>query len=61
MKHQAFDAHRSQGQHRENFERYAITDSEYFSVVAGPSAPDGATDLFAGLSLDERLDGGGQR
>ena len=61
VKHQAFDAHRSQGQHRENFERYAITDSEYFSVVAGRSAPAGATDLFAGLPLGERLDGGGER
>jgi LmbE family N-acetylglucosaminyl deacetylase len=61
VKRLAFDAHRSQGQHRENFERYAITDSEYFSVVAGRSAPTGATDLFAGLSFGERLDGGGER
>jgi LmbE family N-acetylglucosaminyl deacetylase len=60
-KHEAFDAHRTQSQHRENFERYAIAESEYFSVVAGPPAPAGATDLFAGLSLGERLDGGGQR
>ncbi|MDB4891394.1 MAG: LmbE-like protein [Gemmatimonadetes bacterium] len=61
LKHRAFDAHRSQGQHRENFERYAITDSEYFSVAAGQPAPDGATDLFAGLLLDQRLDGSRER
>ncbi len=60
-KRRAFDAHRSQGQHRENFERYAITDSEYFSVAVGRPAPTGATDLFAGLPLGERLDGGGER
>ena len=61
LKRRAFDAHRSQGQHRENFERYAITDSEYFSVAAGQPTPAGATDLFAGLSVGERLDGGGER
>jgi LmbE family N-acetylglucosaminyl deacetylase len=60
VKRRAFEAHRSQAQHRENFERYAITDSEYFSVVAGRPAPLGATDLFADLSLGERLDGGGK-
>jgi LmbE family N-acetylglucosaminyl deacetylase len=60
VKRRAFDAHRSQEQHRETFERYAITDSEYFSVVAGRPAPVGATDLFAGLPRGERLDGAGK-
>ncbi|MEO8335831.1 MAG: PIG-L deacetylase family protein [bacterium] len=61
LKHRAFDAHRSQGQHRENFERYAITDSEFYSIAAGRPAPAGATDLFAGLLVGERLDRGGER
>ena len=53
VKHRAFDAHRTQGQHRDKFELYSMTDSEYFSVVAGQPAPANATDLFAGLVRGE--------
>jgi hypothetical protein len=49
LKQRAFEAHRSQHQHRDNFVKYAITDREYYSVVTGEPAPPGATDLFAGL------------
>ena len=48
-KRQAFLSHASQQQHRENFERYALTDSECYFVAIGAPAPPGATDLFAGL------------
>ncbi len=48
----AFDAHRSQHQHRASFEQLALTDGEDYFVAAGAPAPVGATDLFAGLALD---------
>jgi LmbE family N-acetylglucosaminyl deacetylase len=46
---EAYLAHRSQQQHRQNFERYAIVDAEWYSVGIGAPAPEGATDLLAGL------------
>lgn len=46
---EAYLAHRSQRQHQDNFERYAIVDSEWYSVAAGLPAPEGAEDLFSGL------------
>ena len=46
---EAYLAHRSQQQHRHNFERYAIVDAEWYSVAAGEAAPAGAADLFAAL------------
>jgi len=52
-KHRAFDAHRTQGQHRDKFELYSMTDSEYFSIVAGQPVHAKATDLFAGLGRGE--------
>ena len=42
----AFLAHRSQQQHQPNFERYACTDEEWYSVVIGKPARTGATSLF---------------
>jgi hypothetical protein len=36
----------SQRQHQPNFERYALTDEEWYSVVIGSAAPAGATSLF---------------
>ncbi|CAN5798608.1 hypothetical protein BH11GEM2_BH11GEM2_20930 [soil metagenome] len=48
-KMEAYVAHRSQQQHRDNFLRYAIVDAEWYSVAAGVPAPEGAVDLFAGL------------
>jgi LmbE family N-acetylglucosaminyl deacetylase len=49
-KQEAFEAHRTQHQHRAHFERLALTDAEYFHVAIGAPAPRGATDLFAGLA-----------
>ena len=46
---EAYAAHRSQQQHRANFERYAIVDAEWYSVAAGFPAPEGAEDLFSGV------------
>ena len=48
-KMEAYVAHRSQGQHHENFKRYAIVDAEWYSVASGVPAPEGAADLFSGL------------
>jgi LmbE family N-acetylglucosaminyl deacetylase len=48
-KQQAFEAHRTQHQHRAHFERLALIDAEYFFVAMGVPAPRGAEDLFAGL------------
>jgi LmbE family N-acetylglucosaminyl deacetylase len=48
-KREAYLAHRSQRQHQENFERYAIVDAEWYSVATGVPAPESAEDLFAGL------------
>jgi LmbE family N-acetylglucosaminyl deacetylase len=48
-KQQAFEAHRTQHQHRAHFERLALVDAEYFFVAMGVPAPRGAEDLFAGL------------
>jgi LmbE family N-acetylglucosaminyl deacetylase len=49
-KRQAFEAHRTQHQHRAHFERLALFDTEDFFVAMGEPVPRGATDLFAGLS-----------
>ena len=46
---EAYLAHRSQRQHQQNFERYAMVDSEWYSVASGLPAPEGAEDLFSGL------------
>jgi LmbE family N-acetylglucosaminyl deacetylase len=48
-KQQAFEAHRTQHQHRAHFERLALFDTEDFFVAMGTPVPRGATDLFAGL------------
>lgn len=45
-KRAAFLAHQSQRQHQANFERYAVTDEEWYSVVTGSPALAGATSLF---------------
>lgn len=45
----AFDAHRTQHEHRAHFERLALADTESYFVAIGAPAPRGATDLFAGL------------
>jgi len=42
----AFDAHRTQRQHRAHFERLALGETECFFVVIGKAAPRGATELF---------------
>jgi LmbE family N-acetylglucosaminyl deacetylase len=52
-KQEAFEAHRTQHQHRAHFERLALADTEYFHVATGTPAPGGATDLFAGLGAGE--------
>ncbi len=46
---ESYLTHRSQQQHRANFERYAIVDAEWYSVGAGVPAPEGTADLFSGL------------
>jgi hypothetical protein len=46
----AFDAHRTQHQHRPQFERLALTSTEDYFVASGQPAPDGASDLFSGLA-----------
>jgi LmbE family N-acetylglucosaminyl deacetylase len=48
-KQDAFEAHRTQHQHRAHFERLALTDAEHFFVAIGRPAPARATDLFDGL------------
>ncbi len=45
----AFDAHRTQRQHRAHFERLALGETECFFVASGKAAPRGATDLFSDL------------
>ena len=45
-KRAAFLAHESQRQHQPNFERYALTDEEWYSVVIGRPARAGAISLF---------------
>ncbi|HET9010835.1 MAG TPA: PIG-L family deacetylase [Gemmatimonadaceae bacterium] len=45
----AFEAHRSQHQHRARFEQLALLESESYFVAIGVPAPRGAEDLFAGL------------
>jgi LmbE family N-acetylglucosaminyl deacetylase len=45
----AFDAHRTQHEHRARFEKLALGDDECYFVAIGVPAPRGATDLFAGL------------
>lgn len=46
LKMKAFLAHRSQRQHQDNFERYALTDSEWYSVAIGTPAPPDAGSLL---------------
>ena len=48
-KQEAFEAHRTQHQHRAHFERLALTSAEHFFVAVGRPAPSNAADLFAGL------------
>jgi LmbE family N-acetylglucosaminyl deacetylase len=48
-KQQAFEAHRTQHEHRAHFERLGLTAEEHFFVAMGMPAPRGAVDLFAGL------------
>jgi Uncharacterized proteins, LmbE homologs len=48
-KRQAFEAHRTQHQHRAHFEELGLTETEDFFVAMGAPVPRGATDLFAGL------------
>ena len=45
----AFEAHRTQREHRAHFEALALTDREYYFVAAGLPAAAGAEDLFSGL------------
>jgi LmbE family N-acetylglucosaminyl deacetylase len=47
-KMEAYEAHRSQHQHRANFEEYAMVERECYHVAAGLPLGDGATDLFRG-------------
>jgi LmbE family N-acetylglucosaminyl deacetylase len=49
-KREAYLAHATQQQHRDGFERSAMADVECYFVAAGPPAPAGASDLFAGLA-----------
>jgi LmbE family N-acetylglucosaminyl deacetylase len=48
-KQEAFEAHRTQHQHRAHFERLALTDLEHFFVAIGRPVSARATDLFDGL------------
>ena len=48
-KREAFDAHRTQHEHRAQFERLALAETEDYFVAIGAPAPRGAADLFAGL------------
>jgi LmbE family N-acetylglucosaminyl deacetylase len=48
-KERAFEAHRTQHQHRAHFERLALAETEDFFVAMGAPVPREATDLFAGL------------
>jgi len=48
-KRQAFEAHRTQHEHRAHFEQLALRETEDYFVAIGTPAPPGATDLFAGL------------
>jgi LmbE family N-acetylglucosaminyl deacetylase len=48
-KRQAFQAHRTQHEHRAHFERLALAGAEDYFVAIGTPAPRGATDLFAGV------------
>jgi LmbE family N-acetylglucosaminyl deacetylase len=45
----AFDAHRTQREHRAQFERLALMDDECYFVSIGTPAPRGTTDLFGGV------------
>jgi LmbE family N-acetylglucosaminyl deacetylase len=49
-KQEAFEAHRTQHQHRAHFERLALTDDEHFFVAIGQPVSAKATDLFDGLA-----------
>lgn len=48
-KRDAFNAHRTQHDHREIFERVAMPESEDFFLAGGVGFPRGATELFEGL------------
>jgi LmbE family N-acetylglucosaminyl deacetylase len=43
----AFDAHRTQHEHRAHFERLALGDDECYFVAIGKPAPRGETELFS--------------
>lgn len=49
-KEQAFDAHRTQHDHRAHFIQLGLARTEEFFVAIGAPAPSGADDLFASLS-----------
>jgi len=46
----AFEAHRTQHEHRAHFERLALMEEEAYFVAIGVPAPRGAEDLFAALN-----------
>ena len=48
-KEQAFESHRTQHDHRAQFERLGLVPREDFFVAIGAPAPAGADDLFVGL------------
>ena len=48
-KEQAFEAHRTQHEHRAQFERLGLARTEDFFVAIGEPAPAGADDLFVAL------------
>ena len=48
-KEQAFEAHRTQHEHRAQFERLGLARTEDYFVAVGSPAPAGADDPFAGL------------
>lgn len=49
VKRAAFEAHRTQHDHRPEFERLGLVSEEWFALASGVPFSDGAADLFAGL------------
>jgi hypothetical protein len=48
-KRAAFEAHRTQHDHRPEFERLGLVPDEWFALASGSPFPANATDVFAGL------------
>ena len=48
-KRAAFDAHRTQHDHRAEFERLGLVGEEWFALASGAPFPAGASDILAGL------------